>query len=225
MTSVFSCPFTPVASSSRSGWCHEEMKAFSSSGIPTDVYCVVQPLARSLHLLSYPGTVVLSQYLAGNSGVWNPTRSESPVRSTKANSVWCYNTSGHAVAQLVEALRYKSERRGFDSRWSLEILIDIILPAALWPWVWPLLVAYPQLHHAVQRVTHGRRDISHVSYNYLCCHVPLLRARTLLCIYLCQVMHCWFLFNFVIVRFCHPHFTSSDHNVTFHGCKLFPSRM
>jgi hypothetical protein len=26
---------------------------------------------------------------------------------------------GHAVAQLVEALRYKPERRGFDSRWCL----------------------------------------------------------------------------------------------------------
>ena len=26
-------------------------------------------------------------------------------------------TWGHAVAQLVEALRYKSESRGFDSRW------------------------------------------------------------------------------------------------------------
>ena len=24
---------------------------------------------------------------------------------------------GHAVAQLVEALRYKAEGRGFDSRW------------------------------------------------------------------------------------------------------------
>jgi len=24
---------------------------------------------------------------------------------------------GHAIAQLVEALRYKSEGRGFDSRW------------------------------------------------------------------------------------------------------------
>jgi hypothetical protein len=28
-----------------------------------------------------------------------------------------FNTWGHAVAQLVEALRYKPERRGFDSRW------------------------------------------------------------------------------------------------------------
>ena len=43
--------------------------------------------------------------------------------------------SGHAVAQLVEALRYKSEGRGFDSRLvSLEFFIDINLPAALWPW-------------------------------------------------------------------------------------------
>jgi len=28
-----------------------------------------------------------------------------------------YGCMGHAVAQLVEALRYKSEGRGFDSRW------------------------------------------------------------------------------------------------------------
>ena len=41
---------------------------------------------------------------------------------------------GHAVAQLVEALRYKSEGRVFDSRLSLEFFIGIILPVALWPW-------------------------------------------------------------------------------------------
>jgi len=36
----------------------------------------------------------------------------------------------YAVAQLVEALRYKPEGRGFDSQWCNLI----ILPAALWPW-------------------------------------------------------------------------------------------
>jgi len=40
----------------------------------------------------------------------------------------------HAVTQLVEALRYKSEGRGFDSVWChWNFFIDIILPAALWP--------------------------------------------------------------------------------------------
>ena len=34
---------------------------------------------------------------------------------------------GHTVVQLVEALRYKLEGRGFDSRWwSLEFFIDVI---------------------------------------------------------------------------------------------------
>jgi hypothetical protein len=42
---------------------------------------------------------------------------------------------GHAVGQLVEALRYKPEGRRFDSRKvSLEYLIHIILLAAPWNW-------------------------------------------------------------------------------------------
>jgi hypothetical protein len=40
---------------------------------------------------------------------------------------------GHEVVQLVEALRYKLEGRGFDYRW-YQFFIDIIFPAALWPW-------------------------------------------------------------------------------------------
>jgi hypothetical protein len=39
------------------------------------------------------------------------------------------------VAQLVEALRYKPEGGGFDSRWyHLIFFICIILPPALRPW-------------------------------------------------------------------------------------------
>ena len=38
------------------------------------------------------------------------------------------------MAQLVEALHYKPEGRGFNPPMvSLEFFIDLILPAALWP--------------------------------------------------------------------------------------------
>jgi len=49
--------------------------------------------------------------------------------------IYIYIYMGYALAQLVEALRYKPE----DSRVrfpmaSLDFFIDIILLAALWPW-------------------------------------------------------------------------------------------
>jgi hypothetical protein len=47
------------------------------------------------------------------------------VRKIRRDSLLCM---GHAVARLVEALRYKPEGRGFD------FFIDIFLPAALWSW-------------------------------------------------------------------------------------------
>jgi hypothetical protein len=41
---------------------------------------------------------------------------------------------GHAVAKLVEALCYKPEGRGFESRLGGFFSIYLILPAALWSW-------------------------------------------------------------------------------------------
>ena len=42
---------------------------------------------------------------------------------------------GYVVAQLVEALHYKLEGRGVQFLMvSMEFFIDIILPAAIWPW-------------------------------------------------------------------------------------------
>jgi hypothetical protein len=41
---------------------------------------------------------------------------------------------GHAVAQLVEVLRYKPEGRRFETDGIIGFFTDLILQAALWPW-------------------------------------------------------------------------------------------
>jgi hypothetical protein len=40
----------------------------------------------------------------------------------------------HAVSQVVEAMRYKPEGRGFDSLWCHRNFPLTIFPVALWPW-------------------------------------------------------------------------------------------
>jgi hypothetical protein len=51
-----------------------------------------------------------------------------PVVSTGTRA-----NTGYAVAQLVEALRYKPEGHAINPRWSLRFFIGFILPAPLWP--------------------------------------------------------------------------------------------
>jgi hypothetical protein len=54
---------------------------------------------------------------------------------TVLNSVPIQGEEENAVLQLVVALRYKSEGRGFDCRWcNWKMFICIILWAALWLW-------------------------------------------------------------------------------------------
>jgi hypothetical protein len=44
------------------------------------------------------------------------------------------------VSGVREALRYESEGCVFDFRWVFKrLLIDLILPASLWPWVYHIL--------------------------------------------------------------------------------------
>ena len=58
----------------------------------------------------------------------------SDIGRVAVNSLLALLILGHAVVQLVEALRYKSEGRGFDSRWCHWNFSLTILPAALWLW-------------------------------------------------------------------------------------------
>jgi hypothetical protein len=70
------------------------------------------------------------------------------VQIWPGQTVTCLNTNspGHiwntlyillpayGLAQLIEALRYKLEGRGFDFRWNHWNFLVTTLPVALWPW-------------------------------------------------------------------------------------------
>jgi len=66
-------------------------------------------------------------------------------------------TWGHAVAQLVEALRYKPEGHGFDSRWCHWILTCICLMAGgLLVKMWRQSVTRRDVRYVPQNVTSER---------------------------------------------------------------------
>jgi hypothetical protein len=85
-------------------------------------------------------------------GAWRLPPTPSSAEIKERVGLYLYSTSGpswhkvkftctfylvgHAVAQLIEALRYKPGRsRDRDPIVPLEFFFDIILSAALWPWV------------------------------------------------------------------------------------------
>ena len=75
-------------------------------------YCIISH-ARNTHLgqlYSFVATLFTCMWHSfSKKGKGFPVHAMNSYRDIKG--------TGHAVAQLVEALRYKSEGRGFDSRW------------------------------------------------------------------------------------------------------------
>ena len=57
-----------------------------------------------------------------------------------------YVTLRYATAQMVDEPRYKPEGSGFDSRRCLRFFINLIPPAALWPWI---SFTFRQIHSQV----------------------------------------------------------------------------
>jgi hypothetical protein len=73
---------------------------------------------------SFPLTVVLLRIYRGVGILWKLLLSHSFLKKMNVDDKIIrqkYIRVGAAVAQLVEALRYKPKARGFDSRWCLWI--------------------------------------------------------------------------------------------------------
>jgi hypothetical protein len=64
--------------------------------------------------------------------------SDEPCKCFRLHSAFRFlgghSVLGHAVAQFLEALRYKPKGRGFDSRWCHWNFSLTVLLAAQWPW-------------------------------------------------------------------------------------------
>ena len=107
--------------------------------------------SQSLYRLSYPahdnnmvcaqiykvGATIPSLSVGLQNFMWREITGEYGRYSCGCKFILeCKRTKGseYAVAMLVEALSYKPEGRGFDSRWGHWIFHWLNFPAALWPW-------------------------------------------------------------------------------------------
>jgi len=83
-------------------------QTFSASYIA----CKKQIVHVALHYIQYCFEFVLRSFKGGKK-----ITSKKTLRSPVAIFLSLHRQVGHAVAQLVEALRYKPEGSGFDFRW------------------------------------------------------------------------------------------------------------
>jgi len=76
-------------------------------------------LHRLLQLLTYSVHTVIARSLEDDQFTIDLSQSFTGLRNERFPEFIhvTFNTPGHAVAQLVEALHYKPEGRGFDTRW------------------------------------------------------------------------------------------------------------
>jgi hypothetical protein len=70
--------------------------------------------------------------MCSNPVVYDGSANEKAYRIIKLGELLTFLGANSGI--VVKALRYKPPGHGFDSQWSLEFFIDIILPVALRPW-------------------------------------------------------------------------------------------
>ena len=83
---------------------------------PTDMF-IIAVVLYGFNLTHFSSGIPVSCFGVVIMGWNNNTEVKLAVTSKKCFLCMSFKWWGHAVAQLVEALRYKLEGRGFDSRW------------------------------------------------------------------------------------------------------------